>query len=145
MTSATLLALLVACGASLAATGAAADRTVYKNVDAEGKVTYSDRKAGSGDIRVKNWMPANPGRYAYDSAVLRAESDRTHYAGLLAERRQPVPVVVYDPRRWQETRSQTSNVYGGGYGDGRRRGGWDANLPPSPAPSLERNYYYSGR
>lgn len=144
MTATTFRVLLVAFGASLVATGTAADRTVYKNVDAEGKVTYSDRKAGTADTRVKNWMPADPGRYAYDSAVLRAESDRYYYAGMLAQRRQPVPVVIYDPRRWQEARMRPSYGYEVGYGGGRR-GRWDANLPPSPAPSLERNYNYNGR
>jgi hypothetical protein len=115
---------------------------LYKSTDADGKVTYSDRKSGSGDTRVKNWMPANLTSPSYDAAVARSESDRIFYARLLAERRQPVPVVIYDPRGWQEARSRAANAFIGG---GPRYGAWDPNLPLSPAPSLERNYYYSGR
>jgi hypothetical protein len=135
-------ALLVAFGALLCMADASAQRTIYKNVDAEGKVTYSDRKSGAADTRVKNWMRAEQGRYAYDSAVLRTESDRVYYARLLADRRYPVPVAIYDPRGWQEARSRPAYALTGW---APRRAYWDPNLPPSPAPSLERNYYYSGR
>ncbi|MSQ63103.1 MAG: DUF4124 domain-containing protein [Betaproteobacteria bacterium] len=80
------------------AINAGTERVLYKSTDADGKVTYSDRRSGAGDTRVKSWMPANPGRHSYESAVVRAESDRIYYARLLAERRKPVPVVIYDPR-----------------------------------------------
>lgn len=133
--------LFGACLALFATAAAAADRSVYKSVDAAGNVTYSDRKSRTGDTRVRNWAPANLSRYEYDIAVWRAQSDREFYGRLLAERRQPVPVVIYDPRAWQTARSQQSYTMGGT----RWRSGWDPNLPGSPAPSLERNYYYNGR
>ena len=121
---------------------AGAERVLYKSADAEGKVTYSDRRKGSGDMRVKNWMPADPGFHRYDSAVMRAESDRIYHARLLAERRQPVPVAVYDPRGWQEARNRPEYAFAG---SAPRRAGWDPNLPVSPAPGLERSYYHGGR
>jgi hypothetical protein len=134
--------LFLALGLLLWAINAGAERVLYKHVDAEGKVTYSDRSSGAGDTRVKNWVPARLGRQSYDAAVMRAESDRYYYARLLAERRQPVPVAVYDPRGWQEARSRSAYAPTGGMS---RRARWDPNLPVTPAPSLERNYYYGGR
>lgn len=133
---------MAACLALFAA-AAGAERSVYKSVDTAGNVTYSDRQSAPGDARVKNWTPANPSRYTYDSAVIRAESDRLYYRRLVAERRGPVPVVVYDPRGWQAARSQPADATGAMLW--RSRWGWDPNLPASPPPSLERNYYYSGR
>lgn len=134
--------LLLASSLLMWANHAGADRPVYKSVDASGTVTYSDRKSGVGDTHVKNWMPASLGRNAYDAAVLRAESARYYYARLLAERRQTVPVVVYDPRGWQADRSRPVLAAASG---ASWRARWDPNLPVSPAPSLERNYYYNGR
>ena len=119
-----------------------AQRTVYKNVDESGSVSYSDRKSGDGDTRVKNWGP-KPGSLGYESAVLRAESDRLYYARLLAERRRPVPVVIYDPRGWQAARSPA--VAPASAMPWRARSRWDPNLPPTPAPGLDRTYYYNGR
>ena len=40
---------------------AGAERTVYRSADANGKVSYSDRRSSERRPRVKNWMPANPG------------------------------------------------------------------------------------
>ena len=134
--------ILISTGLMVWAAVAAAERPVYKNVDDAGRVSYSDRRAGAADHRLKNWMPANPRAYAYDAAVLRAESDREYLARLRAENRQPVPVVVYDPRGWQAARSRPGQAFIGG---APWRGGWDPNLPLSPAPSLEREYYYNGR
>ena len=133
---------LFAAALLILASGAAAERPVYKSLGTDGKVTYSDRRWESRDTPVRNWNPAHVERHAYDSAVMRAEYDRTYYARVQAERRQPVPTVVYDPR--------ARGVNHGGYEDYRgyghsRYGGWDPNLPRSPAPSLERNYYYDGR
>src|SRR4249920_1121110 len=104
---------------------AAAERPVYKNVDPAGRVSYSDRQSGSADRRVKNWTPANPGAYAYDAAVLRVETDREYLARLRAGNRQPVPVVIYDPRGWQSARSRPAQAFVGG---APWRGGWDPNL-----------------
>ena len=84
---------------------------------------------------------ANLSGYEYDVAAWRAESDREFYGRLLAERRRPVPVVIYDPRGWQAAREQRPYAAGGM----PWRSQWDPNLPNSPAPSLERNYYYNGR
>lgn len=134
--------LLLAFSLLLWAINAGAERVLYKSTDANGRPTYSDRRSGAGDTHVKNWMPANPGRHSYDLAVVRAESDRIYYARLLAERRQPVPVAIYDPRGWHADRARPAPVSAGGV---PRRGRWDPNLPLSPAPSPERNYFYSGR
>jgi len=131
---------LFAAGLLIIASGALADRTVYKNVGADGKVTYSDRRSDSADTQVRNWSPGLSG-YAYDAAVLRTQSDRLYYHRLMTERHQPVPTVVYDPRAWSQ---QRGGAAGDPYGYSRW-GGWDPNLPTSPAPSLERNYYYNGR
>ena len=122
---------------------ASAQRAVYKSIDEAGNITYSDRKSGDGDARVKNWGPSYLSGPAYDSAVLRAESDRLYYARLLSERRQPVPVVIYDPRGWQAAR--TPSVAPAYEMPWRARSRWDPNLPPTPAPGLDRTYYYNGR
>ena len=124
---------------------AGAQRAVYKSVDDDGNISYSDRKNGNDDMRVRNWRPELSAS-AYDSAVLRAESDRLYYARLLAERRQPVPVVVYDPRGWQAALTRPAAPAYGMYGmPWRARARWDPNLPQTPMPSLDRNYYYNGR
>ena len=120
---------------------ASAQRAVYKNVDEAGNVSYSDRQSGNVEARVKNWGPKPD--IGYESAVQRAESDRLYYARLLAERRQPVPVVIYDPRGWQAARSPA--VAPAGELPWRARTRWDPTLPPSPAPGLDRTYYYGGR
>jgi hypothetical protein len=133
--------ILLAAGLAAWAAAVCAERPVYKNVDPAGNVTYSDRRSGAGDAPVKNWLPANPSAYAYDTAVLRAERDRIYYQQQIAARHQPVPVVVFDPRGWQTTRAQAPDQTLAP----RWRSRWDANLPASPAPSLERNYYYNGR
>jgi hypothetical protein len=124
----------------------AADRAVYKSVDASGSVAYSDRRSGERETRVTNWMPG-PGRYAYAEGVQRAASDRAYYARLQYENRQPAPIAVYDPRRWQAQReraapSQDYSDPGHAQGYSGRR---DYNLPNTPSPSLERNYYFNGR
>jgi hypothetical protein len=124
------------------ATVASAQRAVYKSVDDAGNISYSDRRSGNGDLQVKNWAP-KPSSFAYDSAVLRAESDRLYHARLLAERRQPAPVALYDPRGWEAARARPVRpTYEMPW---RARARWDPNLPPTPAPSLDRTYYYNGR
>src|SRR5262245_16246911 len=94
---------VVAMLALLAGGAQAGDRAVYKNVDASGQVTYSDRRSDGQDARVKNWMPSASGD-AYYEATHRAEADRAYYARQQYERRVPPPVAVYDPRRWQTQR-----------------------------------------
>ena len=130
--------LAAACLVLLAAP-AGAERPVYKSVDATGNVTYSDRQSAPGATRVKNWAPASPNRYAYDAAVARADSERLYYSRLLAERRLPVPVVIYDPRGWQAARSRPVYATEGTWWRLRR----DPNLPDSPAPSFEPHFYYN--
>jgi hypothetical protein len=139
--------VLIAAALLILASSALAERPVYKNLGPDGKVTYSDRRWESRDAAVRNWQPAHVERHAYESAVMRAEYDRAYYARLQAERRQPVPTVVYDPRgRSVQPGYDAGERYVDyrGYGS-PRHGGWDPNLPRSPAPSLERNYYYDGR
>jgi hypothetical protein len=135
-------ALLIACLLVWSA-AASAQRVVYKSVDEAGNISYSDRRSGNVDAPVKNWSPSYLSGPAYDSAVLRAESDRLYYARLLAERRQPVPVVIYDPRGWQAARSPAIAPAGGIPWRARNR--WDPYLPATPAPGLDRSYYYNGR
>ena len=141
MTGTTSRAFLIA-GVLLWTAAASAQRPVYKSVDETGSVSYSDRRSANGDAPVRNWRPDLSGP-AYDSAVLRAESDRLYYARLLAERRQPVPVVIYDPRGRQAAR--TPSVAPAYEVPWRARSRWDPNLPPAPSPSLDRSYYYNGR
>ncbi|HEY8068569.1 MAG TPA: DUF4124 domain-containing protein [Burkholderiales bacterium] len=140
----TPLRILAVVCLALVAAPAGAERPVYKSVDATGKVTYSDRQGAPGAVpvkttRVKNWTPASPSGYAYQAAVARADSDRLYYARLLAERRLPAPVVIYDPRGWQAARLQPSYATGGTWWRLRR----DPNLPDSPAPGFEPHFYYN--
>ena len=90
--------------------------------------------------RVKSWKPADPSPSQYDAAVLRAESDRLYYKRLRAGDRIPRPIVVYQPRR-----DVPQVTFPTDYPPHRLRPRWDPNLPDSPAPSLERRYYYDGR
>jgi hypothetical protein len=119
---------------SFAAAGASAERPVYRNVDAGGRVTYSDRGNAESD-RVQQWTPASPGSDEYYSARARAESDERYYRQQQYEERQPRPILIYDPRGWAAQRPPAlpSTRW------------YDPNLPSSQPPSLERRYYYDGR
>ena len=81
---------LVALGAVVFVSQAGA-QGVYRSVDESGRIIYSDRPAGKKSEAVKSATPANPSRYEYDSAVIRAESERVHMQRLEAENSQPRP------------------------------------------------------
>jgi len=113
-------------------------QSVYRSVDESGRIIYSDRPAGKKSEAVKSATPANPSRYEYESALMRAESERIHMQRLEAENSQPRPFTVYDPRGLQRPpyapqRYPAINIR------------LDPNLPDSPAPSLDRTYLYDGR
>src|SRR3954468_24757629 len=113
-------------------------QSVYRSVDESGRIIYSDRPAGKTSAPVKPAMPGSPSRFEYDSAVIRAESDRIHMQRLEAENSLPRPFTVYDPRGLQRPpyapqRPPGINIR------------LDPNLPDSPPPSLERTYLYNGR
>ena len=111
---------------------------VYRSLDESGRIIYSDRPVGKKTEVVKPAAPANPSRYEYESALIRAESDRIHMQRLEAENRYPRPFTVFDPRGLQRPP----------YAPPRQPGiniRFDPNLPDSPAPSLERTYLYNGR
>jgi len=111
---------------------------VYRHVDASGHVTYTDRPAGENSAPVKMREPVNPSRYEYESARIRAESDRVYSQRLEAEDRQHRPVVIYDPQGLQRPPPRPTRAPGVTI----RR---DPNLPDAPAPTLEPQYHYHGR
>ena len=111
---------------------------VYKQEGERGTV-YSDRPAHLGATPIRNRVAPSLGPAGYDAAVLRAETDLLALERRYAENRVPRRIAIYDPPRGGVQQAPQS---GAPY-DLRRR--WDPNLPVSPAPSLERNYYYSGR
>ena len=111
---------------------------VYRSIDESGRVIYSDRPAGKKSETVKPAAPTNPSRFEYESAVMRAESERIQMQRMEWENAQPRPFTVYDPRGLQRPP----------YAPQRQPGiniRLDPNLPDSPAPSLERQYLYNGR
>lgn len=92
------VAILIA--AALAAPAALqAETRVYRNLDAGGGVTYSDRPQDRASAQVRMWTPANPSSYEYSAAQLRSESDRIYYLRQRAEDARPRPIVTYSPRR----------------------------------------------
>jgi hypothetical protein len=118
-----------------------AESTVYRTVDANGRVTYSDQPARSGAAKVPKRVASDLSGAAYDAAVNRSEMDRLYYERQRAEDQSRRPVNIYDPR------GDASNP-GPAYAPSspyysRRR--FDPNLPDSPPPSSERRYYYDGR
>jgi hypothetical protein len=100
-----------------------AQSTVYRNVDAEGKVP---------DLSAP----------AYDAAVNRTEMDRLYYERQRAEDQSQRPINVYDPRGGASTPGAATYAPSSPYYSRRR---YDPNLPDSPPPSSERRYYYDGR
>jgi|1185.fasta_scaffold469211_1 Domain of unknown function (DUF4124) len=124
--------------AALAVGSQAQAQGVYRSIDESGRVIYSDRPAGKKSEAVRSATPANPSRFEYESAVMRAESERIHMQRLEAENSQPRPFTVYDPRGLQRPpyapqRYPAINIR------------LDPNLPDSPPPSLDRTYLYNGR
>jgi hypothetical protein len=125
------LGLALALGA---AADASAQRAVYRSVDADGRVTYSERPGADGE-QIQQWTPVSPNAYDYDGAVLRAERDRLYYERQRNEEAQPRTILIYDPRgsTARPSAAQPSTRW------------YDPNLPPSQPPTLERRYYYDGR
>jgi hypothetical protein len=115
---------------------------VFKQVDEWGATIYSDRPALASSKAIRNRIPPAPGAAGYDAAVNRAESDRLYLQRNYAENLQPRKVAIYDPAPGYAQHRNVPARIGTPY---PIRSRWDASLPPSPAPSLERNYYYNGR
>lgn len=122
------LALVLLAGA------AQAERPLYRNVDADGRVTYSDQGSAEGE-RVKQWTPVSQDAYEYYGGRARAEADERYYWQQQYENAQPRPILIYDPRG--AASRQPAALPGTRW--------YDPNLPPSQPPSLERRYYYDGR
>lgn len=120
---------------ALVAMAAHAERPLYRNVDADGRVTYSDRGDAESE-RVQQSTPVSPDSHDYYGGRARADSDERYYQQQQYENRQPRPILIYDPRGWATTPQQPAYP-------GTRW--YDPNLPPSQPPSLERRYYYDGR
>ena len=126
-------------------TPALAERPVLKNVDAWGSTSYSDRPSRASSTPVRNRIAPEQSAARYDAAVVRAESDRLALQRTYAENGQPRKIAIYDPAPGY---SQSRSAWPGQAPSPARlprRSRWDPNLPLSPAPSLERNYYYNGR
>jgi hypothetical protein len=119
-----------------------AQSTVYRNVDAEGKVTYSDQPARAGAAKVPKRVAPDLSAPAYDAAVNRTEMDRLYYERQRAEDQSQRPINVYDPRGGASTPGAATYAPSSPYYSRRR---YDPNLPDSPPPSSERRYYYDGR
>lgn len=124
---------------------ALAERPVYRSVDANGNVVYTDRPATASAPRVKMWTPASPSALQYDAARTQAEADRVYYERLRAEDGQPRPIVIINPSSSGSAVIRPSDQrYAPPY-PSFRAGRWDPNLPDSQPPSLERRYHYDGR
>jgi len=127
--------------AAVGATCAFAQSAVYRNVDADGKVTYSDQPVPSGSAKVKSRVAPTPSGTAFDAAINRSESERLYYERQRAEDQSRRPINIYDPRGSSSSR-EPAPAPGSSY---PWRYGYDPNLPASPPPSSERRYYYDGR
>lgn len=127
---------------ALAPQAASAQSTVYRAVDTAGRAVYSDRPASAASKPVPRRVPPEPSAARYDEAVARAESERIAVLRSRAENLQPRKIVTYDPRASAAVGAESTHRQYPPYLAGRR---WDARLPDSPAPSLERNYQYNGR
>jgi Domain of unknown function (DUF4124) len=112
---------------------------VYRTVDEAGRIVYTDRPpAAKSGAAVKMKTPTQPSHYEYESARLRAETDRYQAESMSYEDRSRRPIVVHDPQGLQRpaappARYPATNI---------RR---DPNLPDTPSPTTERQYYYQGR
>lgn len=122
----------------LLASAAAAAQSVYKSVDESGRVVYTDRQPATKGPAAKVKTPPPVSNYDYELALLRRQTERAYSDRLHWEDRSRRPIVVYDPAGVQQAprpvyRAPAINV---------RR---DPNLPDTPPPSNERQYYYQGR
>jgi hypothetical protein len=111
---------------------------VYRTVDESGRVVYTDRPPAAKAPALKMKTPTQPSHYEYESARIRAETERYQANRLAYENSQRPAVVVHDPQGLQRpaappARYPARNV---------RR---DPNLPDTPSTSSERQYYYQGR
>jgi len=125
---------------------ALAERPVFKHVDEWGSTNYSDRPSRISSTAVRNHIAPELSAARYDAAVNRAESDRLALQRAYAENHRPRKIAVYDPPPGYSQHRTVSPMQAGArtsFMPARSR--WDPNLPVSPAPSLERNYYYNGR
>jgi len=125
-----VLALAVATDASA--------KEVCRHVDDAGRVTYTDVPAGQKCAAVKMRTPVNPSTYEYESARMRADSERFQHDRIQAENRQRRPIVTHDPQRVQTPpptppRSPGVTIR------------LDPNLPDVPAPGSDPRYHYNGR
>jgi hypothetical protein len=119
--------------------GAAAQaQSVYKSVDESGRIVYTDRPPAAKSDTSKVKPPPPVSNHAYESARLRAESDRVYSERLHWEDRSRRPIVVHDPQNLQRPPTPPRREPGVNV----RR---DPNLPDAPAPSTDRTYYYGGR
>ncbi len=118
---------------------AQAESTVYRNVDADGRVTYSDKPGSGPSAKVPNRVAPEPSAAAYDTAVNRGEIERLYYERQRAAEGARRPVNIYDPRGAGSASMPTApSPYPYRYR-------YDPNLPDTPPPSSERRYYYEGR
>jgi hypothetical protein len=136
-------AFVLALGGTAVAFAAFAGKPVYKDVDDRGRTVYSDRPTQGSSKPIRDRIPPDPGAAGYDAAQNRAESDRLTLQGVRLENLQPRRVATYDPPPGYAQHRPASPVQF--RPDYAPRSRWDPSLPPSPSPSLDRNYYYNGR
>ncbi|MFN2644310.1 MAG: DUF4124 domain-containing protein [Burkholderiales bacterium] len=112
---------------------------VYKSVDEAGRIVYTDRPPASKDPAATVKLPPRaPSLWEYESARRQAEWERVYTQRLEYENRMPAPTVVYDPHGLQRPYTPPPRQPGLTV----RR---DPNLPDTPAPTTNRDYYYGGR
>lgn len=117
---------------------AAEAQSVYKSVDEAGRVVYTDRPPAAQSEASKVKTPPRLSNHDYESARLRAETERVTSERYQWEDRTRRPIVVHDPQNLQRPSAPPRREPGVNV----RR---DPNLPDAPAPSTDRTYYYEGR
>lgn len=127
----------------LASQPVSADGPLYKSTDVAGRTIYTDHPASPDSKPVRNRMAPDPSAARYREALTGTESERILLQRSYLEDAQRRKVVIYDPPPGYLRRE--SPLAEPGVTSYRRVPRWDANLPPTPPPSLERNYYYNGR
>jgi uncharacterized protein DUF4124 len=111
---------------------------VYKSVDESGRIVYTDRPPASKEPAATLKSPPPRSYWEYESARRQADWERAYTQRLEYENRMPPASVLYDPRGLQRPYTRPSRQPGLTI----RR---DPNLPDTPAPSTNRDYYYGGR
>ena len=122
---------------ALLLSAAAEAQTVYKSVDESGRIVYTDRPPAKSDAS-KVTPPPRVSNHDYESARIRAETDRVISERYQYEERSRRPIVVHDPNNLQRPPTQPRREPGVNV----RR---DPNLPDAPAPGSDPRYYYDGR